>query len=219
MENTHTKTGKRSYKPRARKPIAERLAAMVDTSAGPDACHPFTGSIVQQSGYGQIGGFHTSTDERAMFKSHVVAWEVANGRSVPDGMVVRHTCHNPLCCNPAHLVEGYPADNYADMVAAGRRRTKKLDKALVLAIAIGGIWRRESNLALSAKHGVSPSAVRNILSGSAHSKITGIPKNVATNKGRDYDALREAMTAHGTAPKARARKSAPAPVQLDLLAG
>ncbi|WP_349981012.1 hypothetical protein [Shimia sp. SDUM112013] len=30
------------------------------------------------------------------------------------GTVVRHRCHNPLCCRPKHLIEGVLADNKRD---------------------------------------------------------------------------------------------------------
>lgn len=36
--------------------------------------------------------------------------------------VTRHTCDNPPCVNPNHLVEGTQADNNADKVARGRQR-------------------------------------------------------------------------------------------------
>jgi hypothetical protein len=37
------------------------------------------------------------------------------------GKVVRHTCDNPKCINPEHLVLGINADNVKDMDERGRR--------------------------------------------------------------------------------------------------
>jgi hypothetical protein len=51
--------------------------------------------------------------------AHRIAWEIVNG-PIPKGMVVRHSCDNPPCVNPAHLLLGLPRDNSADMVARGR---------------------------------------------------------------------------------------------------
>ena len=35
--------------------------------------------------------------------AHRVAWEDANGRPIPVGMLVDHSCHQTLCVNPDHL--------------------------------------------------------------------------------------------------------------------
>jgi hypothetical protein len=37
-----------------------------------------------------------------------------------DAPVVRHTCNNPACINPAHLRAGTPHDNAIDRMLSGR---------------------------------------------------------------------------------------------------
>lgn len=56
--------------------------------------------------------------------AHRVAFELTNGRikAVPGyhGTVVRHTCRNRLCVNPAHLKLGTVGDNNRDTVNDGQ---------------------------------------------------------------------------------------------------
>jgi HNH endonuclease len=56
--------------------------------------------------------------------SHL-AWEDANQASLLPGAVIMHTCDNPRCINPKHLVLGTQAENIRDMMAKGRHFNQK----------------------------------------------------------------------------------------------
>lgn len=111
-------------------PTVERLRAKTRVGRA-DECWIYEGATTR-SGHGMIyeGG--------TMRGAHCVAWEATNG-SVPDGLVVRHTCDVPACVNPAHLVLGTVADNNRDRDVRGRHTplpgvkngTAKLDEASV----------------------------------------------------------------------------------------
>jgi hypothetical protein len=65
-------------------------------------------------GYGKI------TINNITHYAHRLSWEDANETRVPDGLVVMHTCDNPSCIEPSHLVIGTQKDNVADQIAKGR---------------------------------------------------------------------------------------------------
>ena len=54
-----------------------------------------------------------------------VLWFLIHGVWLPKGIVTRHTCDNPACLNPAHVLDGTQQDNIADMHARGRHRVIK----------------------------------------------------------------------------------------------
>ena len=88
----------------------------VDKSV-PTGCWHWTGNI-GPNGYGRMS--QTST--------HRYSYELHNG-PIPAGLVVRHKCDNPGCCNPAHLEIGTKADNNRDRHVRGRSKSDKLTDA------------------------------------------------------------------------------------------
>lgn len=110
-------------------------------------CWPWPGGM-SGSGYGQL-----IYNGRRVY-AHRLAYELAIG-DVPPGLEIRHTCHNPRCVNPAHLVVGTHADNMRDMARAGRVRRQVLTQADIARI-------RTTDLpapVLAAELGISPTAV------------------------------------------------------------
>lgn len=63
------------------------------------------------SGYGQI------TVNGKYWQTHRYVYTQHYGE-IPEGLVIRHSCHNPKCCNPDHLSVGTHQDNYHDSIEA-----------------------------------------------------------------------------------------------------
>lgn len=78
---------------------------------------------LNEDGYGKVvsGGKKTG--------AHRFSWERANGQVIPKGMVIRHSCDNRACVNPAHLLLGTQADNIQDTVSRGRQSSGKGERA------------------------------------------------------------------------------------------
>lgn len=75
----------------------------------PDECWPWQAAFNKS-----YGAFYY---QGRMRQAHIVAFILSNGFDPLD--LVRHTCNNKACCNPAHLVEGNHQDNALDAVIAG----------------------------------------------------------------------------------------------------
>ena len=133
-------------------------------------CWNWLGSLAT-AGYGRIKAGNK------MVRAHRYSWMAANGRDIPVGMVVCHSCDNRRCVNPAHLFIGTVADNVADCVSKGRhargerlahpraRGEKNGNSRLTLeqvnSIKADGRPQR----VIAAEHGVSQAAIWGIKSG------------------------------------------------------
>jgi hypothetical protein len=105
-------------------PARERLYSKLDMSGGPAACWEWQGHTRKRSTNTQpYGRMSYVKDGRLTEYIHVVSFEVHRGRRVPEGLEVRHLCHNPKCGNPMHLAEGTRLQNAQDSVRAGRIRS------------------------------------------------------------------------------------------------
>lgn len=91
--------------------MSDRFWSKVARGAA-DECWLWQASV-DRHGYGRF-----SVNGRTG-RAHRRAWELVHG-TIPAGLVVRHRCDVPLCCNPAHLEVGTVAENARDMVERGR---------------------------------------------------------------------------------------------------
>lgn len=104
-----------------KRPLAERFWPKVDIGE-PGKCWLWTGARRPVKGE-DYGSFYLEwnrlTKKRIVVTAHRVAYELTNG-PIPPGMLVRHSCDTPPCCNPAHLTLGSDADNQRDKAVRGR---------------------------------------------------------------------------------------------------
>lgn len=147
-----------------KKTLADRFWAKVDRRA-PNECWPWT-AAVNEHGYGVMRPEGRRSGPTV--KAHRVSLMLA-GVDI-GGLVIRHSCDNPPCVNPAHLSVGTKADNSADMVSRDRHArgsrsgTSKLTEAQVVDIrrraAAGELHR-----VLATEYGVSRPTITQIVSG------------------------------------------------------
>ncbi len=93
----------------------EDIKITINESTG---CHEVLSGFFNQDGHAKawING-----EQKAMYL-HRYYYELHKGK-IPEGFIVRHTCDNPRCINPEHLILGTHQDNVADRVARHRSAT------------------------------------------------------------------------------------------------
>ena len=81
---------------------------------------------IEATGYADKDGYRFKRVDGKLERAHRYAYEQHNG-SIPAGVVVMHTCDNPACINPEHLVAGTHQDNMTDKVSKSRQKRGEND--------------------------------------------------------------------------------------------
>lgn len=139
-----------------------------------------------RKGYGLITG-----DKRETLQAHRVAYTLAGGE-IPEGLVVRHKCDNPACCNPSHLEVGTQADNVMDMMVRGRCKAVKVSNEVALQVRadyVGGMARRD----IASKYGILSATIKSLVRRGRAGLMDPVPSEVR----------RQAAVATRVAPRAR----------------
>jgi hypothetical protein len=96
----------------------QRFWSKVDTSAGPDACWPWTGTLHRATGY----GLFLPTGQRKYARAHRFMYELTHPNEL-GGKQVDHICINRICVNPAHLRLATKKQNMENRLGAQRNST------------------------------------------------------------------------------------------------
>jgi DNA-binding XRE family transcriptional regulator len=98
---------------------------------------------------------------------------------IPKGKIVRHTCDNPLCINPKHLILGTNQDNVDDRTTRGRG-AKGLNngRAKITDSQVLEIYENDTltPLELAKKYGISRGTVYQIKKGVRRLDVVGSKK-------------------------------------------
>ena len=136
--------------------IRENIKVSPDTS-----CWLWQGALHKQ-GYGRVW-YKTKT-----LTAHRASFTAFKGE-IAEGLVVRHTCDVPTCCNPEHLEVGTQQDNMDDKHTRGRAASGENNGRAILTwkevreIRASYIPRKVTRQYLAEKYGVTLAAIKDII--------------------------------------------------------
>ncbi len=107
--------------------------------------------------------------------AHRYSWEWFNGREIPSGMMVLHSCNNPACVNPLHLRLGTHFDNMADRKLIGNYlRGEHHVRAVITDEQAIKIFNDKRTCRIIAEdYGVNRDVVHRIRTGETYASATG----------------------------------------------
>ena len=116
---------------------------------------------------------------RLSIAAHRLAWMLENEKDLRSTDLICHTCDNPLCVNPDHLVIGTNTSNMCDMVEKGRSLrgskspTSVLTEKDVVDIKVQYDSREATRTDLARRFGVTRQTIDKIINGSTWKHIVG----------------------------------------------
>jgi hypothetical protein len=123
-----------------------------------DTCWLWTGSC-HKDGYGEVRLLGKK------YKCHRVSY-ILSGNTIPEGLILRHSCRSKNCVNPGHLTPGTHKENAADKIRDGtlycgeKVNTRKLTEEKVREIRARNT---ENRRLLGKEFGVSESTILRII--------------------------------------------------------
>lgn len=98
--------------------------------------------------------------------AYIICVEEIPKDGAPHENVVRHSCDNPPCCNPKHLILGTQGQNVADMIARGRKAVLAGEEHQNSRFSWDSIQKIRSDdrgySAIARDYQTAPSVIRNI---------------------------------------------------------
>lgn len=144
------------------------LFASKVTVKTPTGCWLWSGTK-NKDGYGVFAW------SRNRMGAHRYSWEWFNGRKIPDGMMVIHSCNEASCVNPLHLRIGNQLDNMLDRRLIGNYpRGQKHPRSVLSDRAALSIFRDQRTCGMIAKSfNVKRDVVQRIRTGQTYFNVTG----------------------------------------------
>lgn len=146
------------------------------TERGPDECWPWQEKSRDKDGYGIMSW--REDGQHYTRRAHRWGWEHRFG-PIPPREVVRHSCDNPPCQNPAHWLLGTAADNNQDARDRGRARAnpggERHHRATLSDAQVNEIRQRYTGAwgeisALGREYGVGHRCIGRLLDGTRRTK-------------------------------------------------
>jgi hypothetical protein len=127
------------------------------------------GNCIIWTGSKDARGYGVVRNKRFDARASILAFYLEHG-IIPEGMLVCHSCDNPLCCNPAHLWAGTHLENMQDCIAKGRWKDQKgsanprsrlTEEQVREILAIKGLSHQQ----IANRYGIARTAITRILNG------------------------------------------------------
>ena len=142
----------------------------IDMSGGPDACWQWKQKPGAGKGRGKPRPYFSVAGRK--YLAYRLVYELVHGVELTQAQMIRHTCDNPLCCNPKHMLIGDHDDNMQDMVERDRHGLPShVVRAIRKLLAEGRTHQSIADL-----YGISKTVVTRINTGEAHTGPNDYPE-------------------------------------------